>query len=87
MLPEKRTEYYEQKEKAEADSATGAEAELMTLLLGAAPAAPAEEEENDTSFSFQTSDFSGALAVFTLVFSLIYIFFYGRKPEENKGAL
>ncbi len=87
MLPEKRTEYYEQKAKAEADSATGAEAELMALLLGAAPAAPAEEEENDTSFSFQTSDFSGALAVFTLVFSLIYVFFYGRKPEENKGAL
>lgn len=87
MLPEKRTEYYEQKAKAEADSATGAEAELMALLLGAAPAAPAEEEKNVASFSFQTSDFSRVLAVFTLVFSLIYVFFYGRKPEENKGAL
>lgn len=36
MLPEKRTEYYEQKAKAEADSATGAEAELMALPAGLA---------------------------------------------------
>lgn len=36
MLPEMRTEYYEQKAKAEADSATGAEAELMALPAGLA---------------------------------------------------
>lgn len=87
MLPEMVTEYYELKAKAEAETMTGAEAELMALLLGAAPAAPAEEEKNAASFSFRTSDFSGALAVSTFVCSLIYVFFYGRKPEKNKGML
>lgn len=42
MLPEKTTEYYQQKARMDAETATGAEAELMALLLGGG--APQQEE-------------------------------------------
>lgn len=86
MLPEKRTEYYEQKAKSEAETATGAEAELMALLLGAAPAAPAEETEKAAS-ALQPSPFSRQLALYTAALSLIILYVCLKKPAEHKGVL
>lgn len=87
MLPEKKTEYYEQKAKMEAETATGAEAELMALLLGSAPAAPAETEAAPASFAFRTSAFSRFLAAALGLLLPLFLVYCIRHQKESKGLL
>lgn len=86
MLPEKTTEYYEQKAAKDAMNATGAEAELMRLLLGgAAPMAQAEVKTED-GVSLQFSWYGLALAISAALGCLV-IFMNGKKDAAPLPAL
>lgn len=81
ILPEKITEYYEEKAAQDAQSGEGAEAELMRLLLGGTPQPEAPEPAGITFFGY------GLGLALAAGLGILTLFLCAPKDQQTQPAL